>query len=191
MKKVFILIALISVAVSASAQKMFDFDSNTMRLEAGLNIGQAGSFTPYARWALGANILAFGVYVDYLKAEPQHKYADAGEISDAKWDDTVAFCINAGYQIPIVDWLRVMPLVGYAQTNEGVTDGSKLKVESDEDSFNLYHPYKVTPGTRTHYFNYGGGLSVQPCKWFSINLVATRYALYGGITLNVMAFADR
>lgn len=191
MKKVFILIALISVAVSASAQKMFDFESNTMRLEAGLNIGQAGSFTPYARWALGANLLAFGVYVDYLKAEPQHKYADAGEISDAKWDDTVAFCINAGYQIPILKWLRIMPLVGYAQTNEGITDGSKLRVDADEDSIDFYHPYKVTEGTRTHYFNYGGGVSVQPCKWFSINLCATRTALYGGVGINFMAFAGR
>ncbi|MCR5017447.1 MAG: hypothetical protein K6A64_01460 [Bacteroidales bacterium] len=33
--------------------------------------------------------------------------------------------------------------------------------------------------------------SVQPCKWFSINLCATRTALYGGVGINFMAFADR
>ena len=46
MKKLIVLIALISTTVSASAQQMFDFESNTGRLEAGLNFGQAGSFTP-------------------------------------------------------------------------------------------------------------------------------------------------
>ena len=39
-------------------------------------------------------------------------------------------------------------------------------------------------------FNYGGGLSVQPLKWFSVNLVYTRYAIYGGISVNFLAFAD-
>lgn len=191
MKKLIVLIALISATVSVSAQQMFDFDSNNGRFEAGFNFGQAGSFTPYARLALGANVTIYGVYVDFLKAEAQHKYYNADEISDVQWNDTVAYCINVGYQIPILNWLRVMPLVGYAQTNEGITDGSKLRVESEENSFHLYHPYKVTDGTRTHYFNYGGGVSIQPLKWFSINLVATRTALYGGIGINVMALADR
>lgn len=191
MKKLIVFITLFSLALSASAQQMFDFSSNNWRIEAGLNFGQAGSFTPYARLALGANATIFGVQVDYLKAEPQHEYADADEISDNKWEDSVAYCINVGYQIPVFNWLRIVPLVGYAQTNEGITDGSKLRVDSDEYSFNLYHPYTVTPGTRTHYFNFGGGISVQPCKWFSINLAATRTALYGGIGINFMAFANR
>ena len=191
MKKIVILIALVTLAVSASAQQMFDFQSNTRRLEAGLIFGQVGTSTPYARLTLGASVMAYGVFVDYLKSEPQHRYANTDELSDDKWEDSVAYCINAGYQIPIFDWLRIMPIVGYAQTNEGITDGSKLRVDTDEYSSTLYHPYKVTPGTRTHYFNYGGGLSIQPCKWFSINLAATRYALYGGIGINFMAFADR
>ena len=191
MKRLIVLIALISTTVSASAQQMFDFESNTGRLETGLNFGQAGSFTPYARLALGANVTFYGAHIDFLKAEPQHKYTNVDEISDQKWEDSVAYCINVGYQIPILKWLRIMPLVGYAQTNEGITDGSKLRMDADEDSVDFYHPYKVTKGTRTHYFNYGGGVSVQPCKWFSINLCATRTALYGGVGINFMSFAGR
>ena len=187
MKKI-VLLVFLTVAVGANARQMFDFSANTPRLEAGLNFGQAGSFTPYARLALGANALFNGVYVDFLKAEPQHRYTNADEVSNTKWNDTVAFCINAGYQIPVFKWLRLMPLLGYAQTNEGVTDGSKVNVDVDETSFDFYHPYKVTPGTRTHYFNFGGGISIQPCKWFSINLIATRNALYGGFSINGLAF---
>ena len=188
MKRFLILVTLLAIGISARAQQVFDFSNNSMRVEAGLNFGQAASFTDYARLALGANVLICGAYVDYLIAEPQHRYTRT--IEDTQWDDTRAFCINAGYQFPILCWLRVMPLAGYCQTNNGVTDGSKLRVENDEDSFNLYHPYKVKPESRTHYFNYGGGISIQPCKWFSINLVATRYALYGGIALDMMSFSE-
>lgn len=197
MKKILITLMLIAGAVSAYAQSsagvvyekefhLFDFSLNARRLEFGLNFGQAGSFTPYARFGMGACALVNGIYLDYLEANPQHKYNH--EVTDTKWDDTVAFCINAGYQIPILSWLRIMPVLGYAQTNEGVTDGSSLHLSADEDNTTWYHEYKVTPGTRTHYFNYGGGLSIQPCKWFSVNLIATRYALYGGIGIDLLSF---
>ncbi|MBR5924663.1 MAG: hypothetical protein IKZ60_04310 [Bacteroidales bacterium] len=189
MKKI-ILIALLTISVGANAQQMFDFSWNSPRMEGGFNFGEAGSFTPYARLALGANILFHGFYLDFLKSEPQHRYTNVAEVSDAKWNDSVAFCINASYQIPVFKWLRIMPMIGYAQTNEGITDGSKLDVEVDDYSFDYYHPYKVTPGTRTHYFNYGGGLSIQPCKWFSINLIATSRAIYGGFSINALAFVD-
>ena len=109
--------------------------------------------------------------------------------SDTKWNDHVAFCINAGYQIPILRWLRLMPLIGYAQTNDGITDASVTIWEIDEDSSDTYHPYKVTRGSRSHYFNYGGGLSIQPCKWFSINLIATNNALYGGVGVDLITIA--
>lgn len=187
MKKLILVFTLVLFTLGAKAQ-VFDFSSNTGRIEAGINIGQAGSFTEYAHVGFGANLCIYGIYVDWLKAEPEHKFSDT--VSDTKWNDTSAFCINAGYQLPVFSWLRLLPLVGYAQTNEGITDGTKLRVDADEDSISFYHPYKVTPGSRIHYFNYGCGLSVQPCKWFSINAVASRYAIYGGITINLVAFSQ-
>ncbi len=168
---------------------LFDFPLNVKRLEAGLTIGQAGSFSEYARFGMGASILAGGVYVDFIHADPQHKYDH--RVGDVKWNDTEAFSINAGYQIPILSWLRIMPLVGYSQTNEGITDGSYMDWDSASEGSSWYHRYIVTPGSRAHYFNYGGGISVQPSKWFSVNIIATRYALYGGISLNILSFAGR
>ena len=200
-KHLFTTIAFIVFTVSANAQtgagalfskeiKLFDFPLNTKRLEAGFNAGQAGSFSEYARFGMGANILAGGVYLDFIHADPQHRFD--GHISDTQWNDTEAFSINAGYQIPVLSWLRIMPLVGYAQTNEGITDGSSWKESAGDDySSSWYHSYKVTPGTRAHYFNYGGGLSIQPCKWFSINLIGTCHAIYGGIGFDILSFARR
>ena len=54
-----------------------------------------------------------------------------------------------------------------------------------------YHTYTVTPGSRVHYFNYGGGVSIQPLKWFSINFAYTRHAIYGGLAIDIDALAFR
>ena len=196
MKRVLLVLVFLACCLGAQAQggfaqvekeyKLFDFQFNAKRMEFGLNVGQAGSFSPYADFALGANLLVNGFYVDFLASDPQHKYS---RTSDTKWNDHVAFCINAGYQIPILKWLRLMPLIGYAQTNDGITDASVTIWEIDEDSSDTYHPYKVTRGSRSHYFNYGGGLSIQPCKWFSINLIATNNALYGGVGVDLVTIA--
>ncbi|MBP5488196.1 MAG: hypothetical protein J6X77_01350 [Bacteroidales bacterium] len=179
MKRLLIVLALIGLALSAGAQSL-------ARAEFGINLGQAGSFSEYARFGMGASLMVEGFYLDVLTTEAQHRYARS---SDTKWHDNKAICTNFGYQIPVLSWLRIMPLVGYAQTNDGITDASKTIYDWDEDSLDVYHPYKVTPGSRKHYFNYGGGLSIQPCRWFSINLIGTRHALYGGIAFDFMAFA--
>ncbi|MBO4469580.1 MAG: hypothetical protein J5740_04250 [Bacteroidales bacterium] len=194
MKRLITIITLFSLALGANAQamyaevgkewKLFDFQLNAQRLEFGVNAGQAGSFSPYADFAMGANLLVNGIYVDFLASDPDHKYSAS---SDTKWNDHVAFCINAGYQIPILKWLRIMPVIGYAQTNDGITDASVTIWDVDEYSSNTYHPYKVTKGSRSHYFNYGGGLSIQPCKWFSVNLIATNHALYGGVGVDLLS----
>ncbi|MBR5703733.1 MAG: hypothetical protein IKX45_05725 [Bacteroidales bacterium] len=196
----FAFIAFLGLSLSANAQvgsgaliskeiKLFDFSINAKRFEAGFNFGQAASFSEYARLTFGANLMIAGVYLDFLSADPEHKYSPS---SDTKWNDHKAVCINAGYQFPILKWLRIMPLIGYAQTNDGITDASVTYWDYDEDSgSSTFHPYKVTPGSRQQYFNYGGGLSIQPCKWFSINLIGTRHAIYGGFGLNLLAFAGR
>ena len=199
MKRLLIITAFLTLSVGAGAQAatgasvgteitLFEFPLNAKRAEVGLNIGQVASFSDYARFTLGAHVMISGVYVDFLSADSEHKYSPT---SDTKWNDHKAFCINAGYQIPIFKWLRVMPLAGYAQTNDGITDASETYWDYDEDGgSSTYHPYKVTPGSRLHYFNYGGGLSIQPCKWFSINLIGTRHAIYGGVGLNLLAIAQ-
>jgi len=198
MKRALVILILAAFAINAGAQSggggefgtevtLLKFNLNASRLEGGLNVGMVGTFTPYQRFGMGANVLVSGFYLDFIAAEPQHKFDNS--VSDTQWNDNVAFCINAGYQIPILKWLRIMPLVGYGQTNEGVTDGTSLSVSSDEDGVTWYHNYKVTPGSRTHYFNYGGGISVQPCKWFSINVVGTRCGIYGGVALDLLTIA--
>ena len=184
MKKLFAALLFAAITLNLSAQEM-----KINRLEMGVNFGQVASFSDYARLCFGGNVLYNGIYVDFLHAYPEHRFDH--QVTDTQWNDTSAFCINAGYQFPILSWLRLMPLVGYCQTNEGVTDGSSVNISTDGDNTTWYHTYRVTPGTRVHKFNYGGGVSIQPLKWFSINLIATRNAIYGGIGLDVLSFANQ
>ena len=187
MKKIILIAALVFSASAAYAQ-WFDFSNNNDRFEAGLCIGQVGSGTHYEGVGIGASVSAFGGQLDYLKYGPQHKYSN--RVTDTDWNDTVALCINLGYQFPVLPWFRVTPLAGYAQTNEGITRGNEMYLDGSEYP-DWYHPYDVTKGSRSHYFNYGGGVSVQPVKWFSISFAYTRMAIYGSIVLNLTAFADR
>ena len=188
MKKTFLIIALTLLSVSAGAQNLFDFSSNNGRLEAGVYLGQPGYTTTYAELGLGVDIVAWGIQFDFIQAGPEHKYDH--HVTDTKWNDKVACVVNVGYQIPVLSWIRVTPIVGYCQTNDGITDGSTVNMKWDEGSYTLYHDYDVTPGSRTHYFNFGGGLSIQPLKWFSVNAVYSRYAIYGGISFDLAALAS-
>ena len=186
MKRYPISLVLLFVTVCAHAQ-LFDFSSNNNRYEIGANFGQMAFNTQYARFGLGMNLLAWGVYLDFNMTAAQHKFDR--KFSNTQWNDDEFFNINLGYQIPILSWLRVMPLLGYAQTNEGITDASTINISPGEDSgsTSVYHTYTVTPGSRVHYFNFGGGVSIQPFKWFSINFVYTRHAIYGGVAIDIDA----
>ena len=187
MKRTLLTILLAICSIVAANAQYFDLSLNQGRYEVGINLSQVATNTKYSRLTLGGSMMAWGVYLDITTALPQHRYDNT--VSDTKWNDDKAVLINAGYQVPLLKWFRIMPLVGYMQTNEGITDASKLNAEADDTSITLYHPYKVTPGTRTHYFNFGGGISVQPLKWFSINLIYTRYSIQGGIGICFTSFA--
>lgn len=182
MKKSLLIAALMAVAMSASAQ-WFDFSNNKDRYEVGFNIGMAGLNTTYQDFGAGASISAWGVYIDCLSAGPEHRYDN--HVNGNLWEDSTAVVVNAGYQIPVLPWLRVMPMVGYCQTTYGLTDASTVNVETNENSSSIYHDYVVLAGTRKHYFNFGAGIIVSPFKWCSIYGVYSRNAIYGGISVNL------
>jgi hypothetical protein len=100
----------------------------------------------------------------------------------------VAFHINAGYQIPVLKWLRIMPMVGYCQTNAGLTDATTVNVDVNENTTSIFHDYDVTSGTRKHHFNFGAGLFIKPIRWIEIYAIGSRYAIYGGISINLDSF---
>ena len=180
--KLIILFVLLAFAGSAANAQWFDLANNNKRLSVGLHLGQAGLNTDYAGFGFGAGVSVFGFYIDALVSGPQHE--NDKHVSDILWEDDEAFTISVGYQIPVLPWLRIAPIIGYCQTNYGLTDASTVNIHVDADSRHgsIYHDYY--PQKRFHYFNYGGGLFVQPFKYVELYAIGTVRAIYGGIGIS-------
>lgn len=187
MKKTLFLSVLMALTMSVNAQ-WFDLSNNVGRLSLGVNLGEVGLNCPYHAFGFGISLSAYGGYIDFVYSGPEHQFDN--HVNAAQYNDSAALAINLGYMIPVLPWLRVMPLVGYCQTNAGITDASTVNVEVNENSASVYHDYTVTPGTRNHRFNFGGGVEIRPIKWINIYGVYTYHAIYGGISLNLDAFSN-
>lgn len=179
-----IFIALLMVATMSASAQWFDFKSNNELAEVGFVTGPVGLKCNYSGWGYGGSVNICGVYIDFLYTGPEHKFDN--HVLPVLYDDTAALAINIGYQIPVLPWLRVMPVVGHCHTSAGLTDATTVNIEVENESARMYHDFEVT--SRRHYFNYGGGLVIQPVKWVSLYGVYTVHAIYGGISVNLGAW---
>ena len=139
-KKSFILVALLALTFSAKAQ-WFDF-TNNVRASIGLNLGCVGyqlgpgGLNPgFADFGMGACLSVGGVYLDFIYQGPEHRYSNQVAVDD--WWDHTALTINAGYQIPVLPWLFVTPLVGYSNQTEGWTRANNIHAEDNS----IVHSY--------------------------------------------------
>lgn len=196
MKKSIIIVAMMAVAMGASAQWL-DFSNNADRYEIGVNLGVAGMNSEFRDFGIGASLSAWGVYLDFITAGPMYRHDDrTASMNDPielrQLPDSTTTSINLGYQIPVLPWLRVMPLVGININTCGYTDMSRTQVETtDYDqsvSVSLVHPYTSEDTWTT--FNFGGGLVISPVRWVSIYGVYTTNAIYGGLSFNLSALGE-
>ncbi|MBR1833993.1 MAG: hypothetical protein IJ785_00570 [Bacteroidales bacterium] len=181
--RLFIIFALLAFVGSSANAQWFDLANNKNRLTIGFQLGQAGVGTEYSGFGFGGSVSAFGIYLDALVSGPQHQ--NDNHVNSTRYMDDEAFTINLGYQIPVLPWLRIAPIIGYCQTNYGYTDMSTVNVHVTEGSTrgSIYHDYY--PQKRFHEFNYGGGIFIQPFKYVEIYGVGTVRAIYGGISLSM------
>ena len=186
---IFVMGALLSM--SASAQ-WFDFKNNVHRYEIGVNLGMAGTNTAFHDFGFGASLSAWGVYLDVISAGPMYKYdnrvASMNDPASVRFlPDSTTTTVNLGYQVPVLPWLRVMPLVGCNICTSGHTDmathSAQVSGNDEYVSVELYHDYNRE--YRWAYFNFGGGLVISPLKWLSVYGVYTTHAFYGGISINL------
>ena len=195
MKKTLLIVALVAATMGANAQ-WFDFKNNVHRYEVGINLGMTGINTGFQDLGWGASVSAWGVYLDFTSAGPMYKYDNrVASMNDPEnlrlIPDSTTTTINLGYQIPVLPWLRIMPLIGFTVNTSGHTDMATHNAQTSSDgeyvNVELYHDY--IRDYRWSYFNYGGGLVISPVKWVSIYGVYTPRAIYGGVTFNLSALA--
>ena len=128
MKRCILITLLMVLAMNANAGWL-DLSENKGRCGLGVNMGFIGWNTRYGDFGWGPSINVNGIYLDFLKSGPAHEQSKVRQGEGHLFNDSTAVLANVGYQLPIFPWLRVMPLVGYCQTNAGVTDVSKTYYE--------------------------------------------------------------
>lgn len=196
MKKIVLVATMMVLTLGANAQ-WFDFHNNVHRYEIGLNLGMVGPKTGYQQFGAGASLSAWGVYLDFIGVGPMYKYdnrvASMNDPANLRLlHDSTTTAVHLGYQIPVLPWLRVMPLIGFNVNTSGYTDmathNAQTSGNDDYVTVELYHDYN-REYTWT-YFNFGGGIVASPIRWLSIYGVYTKYAIYGGISVNLSGLAE-
>lgn len=181
-KKSLILLALLAFTVGSAKAQWFDF-TNNVRASVGLNLGSVGYQlgrnglnTDLANFGWGVSLSVGGVYLDFIYQGPEHR--NSNEVGVADWHDHTALTINAGYQIPVLSWLFVTPIVGYSNETTGLTLANSVTADHSK----IVHKY-VQEHIYPH-FNYGAGLMFRPIPWIEIGAVATTHAIYGNISFS-------
>ena len=191
-KKSIILVALLALTVGSAKAQWFDFSQNMNRGVVGFQTGLVGYNNvndlpdmSLSDVGVGINLNISGVYADFLYVTPDHMYDS--HIVQTDWEDHDAFVINVGYQIPIYrNYVFITPLIGWSRVSTGITEGNNIGIDSENHS--IYHKYHST--WHRNDFNYGGMLTVAPCKYFEINATFTAHAAYAGIAFNLANFKD-
>ena len=190
MKKVALITVLFTMMTFSAKAQWFDFSQNMNRGVVGFHTGLVGyrgvnniSDMGLSDLGVGMSLAVCGVYVDFLYVTPDHMYDS--HVVQYNWDDHDAFVINAGYQIPIYkNYVFITPLIGWSRVSTGITEGNNIGV--DTESRSIFHKYHST--WHRNDFNYGGMLTVAPCKYFEINATFTAHAAYAGIAFNLAEF---
>ena len=179
MKKALLTLAILFTCISANAQWFPFKDVNIGHFGMGIHGGVLGLGKEVTRAAFGANALVYGVYLDVLFNEPEHLHVPKPEV----WkDDTQAFSIHIGYQIPILEYLRIIPIVGYAEVSKGDTDGTAFTVGYSNNTnrwgVRNFFTKKWSDGS----FNAGGSVvaNLGPVNVF---VTGTMCSVYGGLGL--------
>lgn len=176
MKKMILAVALLLTGMTANAQWFPFRDVNTTHYGVGFHGGALGLGKEVTRAAFGVNALAYGVYLDFLYNSPQHRHDPKMDV----WNDSSVFSLHIGYQIPILEFLRIIPIVGYAEVNKGVTDGTQYSYEYSSGSKQWLVYNKYTKEWKDGGFDAGGSLVVNigPVNIF---VTGTMSSVYGGV----------
>ena len=190
MKKVALFAVLFSLMSLSAKAQWFDFSQNINRGVVGFHTGLVGynnvngiSDMGLSDLGVGLSLNVAGVYADFLYVTPDHMYDS--HIVFENWEDHDAFVINVGYQVPIYrNYVFITPIVGWSRVSTGITEGNNIGVDTESSS--IFHKYHST--WHRNDFNYGGMLTVVPCKYFEINAAFTAHAAYAGIAFNLANF---
>ena len=172
----FLAVSIVSMAQSADKPNLFP---KLFGLNKSCSIGIIGATMDNFNYgALGINATFYGFYADFMFWPEKH----GNSLPLDKWEDHRQMAFHAGYQIPFHYYdggsIRLIPLIGYAKIEEGVTDGSNWYVGTNSVV------NKFTATNEKSGLDYGAALSFSnkdnKIGRYNFYLAYTRYTAWIG-----------
>lgn len=176
MKKIiFILIAIMCLA-NTYAQSFIDRNKN---ISIGAHFGAVGQNEDMGLQIIMLNVTVYGVYIDFGGWPQSH----GSDINVGIWEADKAELFHIGYQLPVTNWLKITPLIGYANDETGYTNGYNYKI----DQYGIHNQFISETGISD--FDFGGQakFEIPINKKTSIDIMGTytKYSWYGGIGVTI------
>ena len=106
-------------------------------IAAGVMYGNICANDDISQDAWGFNAQIYGFYCDLLLKPRNH----GNDVAIDRWKEKEALSYHFGYQIPILEYVRFIPVVGYSRVKTGITDGSNWKVTNSGINNAFYVTY--------------------------------------------------
>lgn len=173
MKKIMIIMLFALISMGANAQTFFERNKN---VSIGIQFGAVDqhNHTDMGFQTLMVNVSCYGAYLDIGGWPRKH----GSDTRVDKWDDESCFAFHVGYQLPILGWLKITPLVGYYNHKSGYTDGYNWKTNNSGIN------NKFVVKDKLNGFDYGGNVQID-IKRFCILGTFTKNMWYAGIGFNI------
>lgn len=174
MKKIFVILTLVFSFVCVNnvmAQNTYKdvFKNTNTTFNIAVHFGCIGYSQDLGLQEFLVSTTIYGVYADFGGWPSTH-----GSDTDVDvWDDDKAITCHIGYQVPVTNWLRVIPMAGYAYDATGTMDGHHW-------SYNNGIHNKFNIDEKVEGFDYGAAV-VFNIKHVNIQATYTKYNCYIGI----------
>lgn len=166
MKKIFLVTFFILLSLHAKA--IFPFKEVNSKWNISLNGGYNHSMKA---GLYGFGLTIKGVHLTLGGIGSSHKH----DVQVDTWNEKASFLFHAGYQIPITQSFRIIPVIGTTGVGTVVTDGSDWNISNGVIN-------NVTAEDITYKFDYGMHFVYNHRKLI-VNLAASRYTIFAGIGL--------
>lgn len=169
MRKTLVLIVFFITGLSVMAQSRIA-EVNNNKYAIGIQFGEVGIGKSQTLFGGGINAIIWGVYVDFLL----HPNAHHSSTEVGTWHDKQGIATHIGYQIPFSKTFRIIPMIGYGEVNEGITDGSDYSI----DGSGVHNKYHAT--SRDGGFDFGAAF-VLNFGILNIYATTTYWSLSAGV----------
>src|SRR5574344_1227388 len=91
------------------------------------SIGLVGAYMHFqnniTRGAVGLNLTIKGFYIDVMGWPSSHEH----DVEYKSWNEGTSTTFHLCYQIPIINAVRIIPVIGYAEASTTETDGTDYR----------------------------------------------------------------